>query len=317
MIGWVSVPRSQHDPARGDLGYWLGEPLPQHGYMSEAARAALDAGFARLDLAVVEAGRAAGQRGVAAHHAEAGHASDRPARSCGPRRGTARKLCEYFEITRDAGTRVPPGRLTPAERGLYVALLRGINVGGRSLHKDALRDAFTRAGGADARTFIQSGNVVFRAAPGEVDAIVAGACRRLRPALGVEPVVMVRSAAEIARLLRQGPFARHGGAGDREALHRVPRRPAGAPPAAPAPPAEGGARSRPRVEARVLGGEPAQAERLVRISRRLRRTRRGRRRHGAQLVDGDEAGGAARQVEGGGLKPAHGAAAEAVRAAGL
>ena len=92
--------------------------------------------------------------------------------------------------------------------GVYVALLRAVNVGGRSVQKDALRDAFARAGGLDARTFIQSGNVVFRAAPGEVDAIVAGACRRLGRVLGAEPVLMVRSAAEIARLLRLGPFAR-------------------------------------------------------------------------------------------------------------
>ena len=76
------------------------------------------------------------------------------------------------------------------------------------MHKEALRAAFARAGAIDPRTFIQSGNVVFRAAPVEVDAVDAGACRRLRLALGAEPVVMVRSATEIARLLRLGPFAR-------------------------------------------------------------------------------------------------------------
>jgi len=107
-----------------------------------------------------------------------------------------------------------PRRQAPASgaasggRRVYVALLRAVNVGGRSVHKDALREAFARAGASDARTFIQSGNVVFGAEPGAVEAIVAGASRRLRPVLGAEPVVMVRSAAEIARLLRLGPFAR-------------------------------------------------------------------------------------------------------------
>jgi uncharacterized protein (DUF1697 family) len=88
-----------------------------------------------------------------------------------------------------------------------VALLRAVNVGGHSVDKQALRDAFTRAGGVGARTFIQSGNVIFEATRADAGAVVAGACRRLRAVLGAEPVVMLRSAAEIARLLRHGPFA--------------------------------------------------------------------------------------------------------------
>jgi uncharacterized protein (DUF1697 family) len=93
------------------------------------------------------------------------------------------------------------------ERERYVALLRAINVGGRQVHKDVLRDAFARAGGEHVRTFIQSGNVVFDSTPDEAEAVVAGALRRLKPILSAEPIVMVRSAAEIARLLRHGPFA--------------------------------------------------------------------------------------------------------------
>jgi uncharacterized protein (DUF1697 family) len=94
------------------------------------------------------------------------------------------------------------------ERQRYVALLRAVNVGGKGLvKKEALRDAFTRAGGGHVSTFIASGNVLFDAEPARVDAIVAGARRRLRASLGAEPVVMVRSAREMAALLRRGPFA--------------------------------------------------------------------------------------------------------------
>jgi uncharacterized protein (DUF1697 family) len=99
-----------------------------------------------------------------------------------------------------------PSRADASTR--HVALLRAVNVGGRGLvKKDALRDAFARAGGANVATFIASGNVLFDAAPSRVDAVVAGARRRLRAVLGTEPVVMVRSAAQIAALLRRGPFA--------------------------------------------------------------------------------------------------------------
>lgn len=44
----------------------------------------------------------------------------------------------------------------------YLALLRGINVGGNSLIKMAdLKDSLAKAGFKDARTYIQSGNVLF------------------------------------------------------------------------------------------------------------------------------------------------------------
>ena len=54
----------------------------------------------------------------------------------------------------------------------YAALMWAVNVGGKGLvRKDALRDAFARAGGTNVRTFIASGNVLFDATPARVDAI--------------------------------------------------------------------------------------------------------------------------------------------------
>jgi uncharacterized protein (DUF1697 family) len=48
--------------------------------------------------------------------------------------------------------------------GRYVALLRGINVGGKNLiPMPALKAAFEEGGFEDVRTYIQSGNVVFTA----------------------------------------------------------------------------------------------------------------------------------------------------------
>lgn len=74
------------------------------------------------------------------------------------------------------------GRRAPARRR-YVALLRGINVGGNNIVRMAdLRAALEAAGFADVATYIQSGNVVFSAektATGElarrVDAALAEA----------------------------------------------------------------------------------------------------------------------------------------------
>ena len=105
-------------------------------------------------------------------------------------------------------SRVTSTRRSTPDRERYVALLRAVNVGGKGLvKKDALRDAFARAGGSNVSTFIASGNVLFDAPSDRVECIVAGARRRLKPVLGAEPVVMVRSAAEMSALMRRGPFA--------------------------------------------------------------------------------------------------------------
>ncbi len=89
----------------------------------------------------------------------------------------------------------------------YVALLRGVNVGGRNrLPMADLRDIFTAAGCSAVRTYIQSGNVVFDAegdlaerAPG----IVTEAIRRR---FGYETVVVVRSREEVLQVVASNPF---------------------------------------------------------------------------------------------------------------
>ena len=58
----------------------------------------------------------------------------------------------------------PSARRLSARMTTYVALLRGINVGGnRKIRMTDLRDIFTEAGCGDVASYIQSGNVVFTA----------------------------------------------------------------------------------------------------------------------------------------------------------
>jgi uncharacterized protein (DUF1697 family) len=44
---------------------------------------------------------------------------------------------------------------------VYVAMLRGVNVGGNSLKMDRLRQACEDLGLQNVRTYVQSGNIVF------------------------------------------------------------------------------------------------------------------------------------------------------------
>ncbi|MCL2496219.1 MAG: DUF1697 domain-containing protein [Clostridiales bacterium] len=87
----------------------------------------------------------------------------------------------------------------------YIALLRGINVGGKNkIDMKQLKAAFAAAGFADTRTYINSGNVIFSS---DKDATaVQAACEALiaeRFALNI--AVAVLSAAELAEALDHAP----------------------------------------------------------------------------------------------------------------
>lgn len=91
--------------------------------------------------------------------------------------------------------------------GTFVALLRGINVGGnRMLPMADLRAVVTAAGATQVTTYIQSGNVVFRHARRSATALRDDLERRLDAATGWGIAVVVRTAAEWAALVAANPF---------------------------------------------------------------------------------------------------------------
>ena len=60
IVGWMVLRRDPDDPRRGALGYWIGELFQGQGIAREAAISLIQAGFARLDLDVIEAGAQTG-----------------------------------------------------------------------------------------------------------------------------------------------------------------------------------------------------------------------------------------------------------------
>jgi len=102
--------------------------------------------------------------------------------------------------------------------GYHIALLRGVNVGGKNrLAMEDLRGLVLEAGGAAPRTYIQSGNVVFEATaaaakrvPGVLRSLLAERC-------GVNSPVVVRSAMELAAVAEGVPF--RGKMADPASLH--------------------------------------------------------------------------------------------------
>jgi uncharacterized protein (DUF1697 family) len=88
----------------------------------------------------------------------------------------------------------------------YVALLRGINVGGRNLIRmPALKACFEADGFSEVATYIQSGNVLF-ASP---ETRVAGLTRRIEEMLaatfGYQATVVLRNRAQMRGVVERAP----------------------------------------------------------------------------------------------------------------
>ncbi len=97
------------------------------------------------------------------------------------------------------------------EKIAFVALLRGINVGGKNkLPMKALVGLFEEAGCRDVRTYIQSGNVVYRAGSHLGKAVPASVAKAIERELGLQVPMVIRTAAELAAVVQENPFLKQG-----------------------------------------------------------------------------------------------------------
>lgn len=89
----------------------------------------------------------------------------------------------------------------------HVALLRGINVGGRNrVAMSDLRAVVTSLAHTEVATYIQSGNVVFSSVDTDTVAMAAGLERAIAEALGVAPRVVVLSREELSQVVAENPY---------------------------------------------------------------------------------------------------------------
>jgi len=90
--------------------------------------------------------------------------------------------------------------------GVFVALLRGVNVGGKNMIRmSSLKGSFERTGFGDVSTYVNSGNILFTAKEGDprklerkIEAMLSGEYR-------LECKVVVRSYREMAALVESLP----------------------------------------------------------------------------------------------------------------
>lgn len=89
---------------------------------------------------------------------------------------------------------------------IYIALLRGINVGGHTVKMDRLRQLLTELGLRQVRTYIQSGNVFFETERTDREALAGEIERHLHQELGYEVPVFLRTIPEIEEIMALDPF---------------------------------------------------------------------------------------------------------------
>ena len=111
----------------------------------------------------------------------------------------------------------------------WIALLRGVNVGGRNkLPMKALLPELQALGLSAVRTYLQSGNVVFQGAGKPAGRLAAEIGFAIGAKFGFAPQVVVLSARDLAAAAAGNPFPESAAAGEGRALHlfflaRAPR----------------------------------------------------------------------------------------------
>jgi uncharacterized protein (DUF1697 family) len=103
----------------------------------------------------------------------------------------------------------------------YIALLRGINVGGHRVKMDRLRELFEALGFDDVATFIASGNVIFSAESHEAEALQGEIEEHLARELGYEVATFIRSPSELEAVAAFEPPIPDAGDGSGTSLYVI------------------------------------------------------------------------------------------------
>jgi uncharacterized protein (DUF1697 family) len=90
----------------------------------------------------------------------------------------------------------------------WIALFRGINVGGNNvLPMKSLPALLETCGCRGVQTYIQSGNVVFRSAPGDARTLARRIAEAVQASRGFQPRVIVLPRKELDRAIAASPFS--------------------------------------------------------------------------------------------------------------
>jgi uncharacterized protein (DUF1697 family) len=91
---------------------------------------------------------------------------------------------------------------------MAVAMLRSVNLPNhQKVNMQALKTLCTSLGLRDVQTYIQSGNLIFRDGDEDPDALAQRIEKAMEASFGFHPVVIVRTASELRKVIAKNPFA--------------------------------------------------------------------------------------------------------------
>ncbi|WP_127793583.1 DUF1697 domain-containing protein [Agromyces sp. LHK192] len=88
----------------------------------------------------------------------------------------------------------------------WIALLRGVNVGGITIRSPELRDVFGQLGFEDVRTVLASGNVAFTSARSDAAALKREVEQALRDRFGYDAWIVLTTAGHVRQVIDRFPF---------------------------------------------------------------------------------------------------------------
>jgi uncharacterized protein (DUF1697 family) len=102
-----------------------------------------------------------------------------------------------------------PSSYTASIMPVLISMLRGVNVGGRNkVNMAALRALFDSLKFEDPRTYVQSGNVIFRSREKTSPALAKKIQSEIEREFGCRPEVILRTTDELRKAIAATPFAR-------------------------------------------------------------------------------------------------------------
>jgi uncharacterized protein (DUF1697 family) len=103
---------------------------------------------------------------------------------------------------------VRPSVIISADMPVLISMLRGVNVGGRNLIRmDALRALYLTLKFEDPRTYVQSGNIIFRTKEKNSWSLVKTIQDAIERKFGFRPDVVLRSPDEFRAAILANPFS--------------------------------------------------------------------------------------------------------------
>ena len=91
----------------------------------------------------------------------------------------------------------------------YIALLKGINVGGhKKVPMAELRELLSKSGFENVQTYIQSGNVILQSNTSDISEIESDIEKSIEDYFGFEVSVLVKSRQDLQRIFDDSPFTK-------------------------------------------------------------------------------------------------------------